>query len=186
MNSEASQRIEVGLLSRVSEGSMEAFRELYDLTHKRIYFYLYRLLRDKALVEDILVETYTEVWRGAGRYRGKSKVVTWMIGISRNLAMNELKKVKCHEDIDNFPNLTDGSTADPDGFDRQRCLKDAILKLSPKHQEILDLVFFHEMTYPEVSEILDIPVNTVKTRIFYAKEALRETLEKMGVAKNDL
>jgi RNA polymerase sigma-70 factor (ECF subfamily) len=45
---------------------------------------------------------------------------------------------------------------------------------------------FEKMTYPEVSEILNIPLNTVKTRIFYAKEALRESMERMGVAKNDL
>ena len=116
MNKGLSPKEEVVLLKKVSEGSEEAFKELYDLTHKRVYFYLYRLLRDKALVEDILVETFTEVWKGADKYKGKSQVITWMMGISRNLAMNELRKVKGHENIDDFPDLTNGSMPDPEAL----------------------------------------------------------------------
>ena len=186
MSKESVADTNVELLKRVSGGDEEAFRQLYDLTHKKVYFYLYRLLKGKETAEDILVETYTEVWRGAKSFKGESVVTTWIMGIARNLSMNELKKMKSHDNIDDYPNLPNGSIPDANGFDRQRCLKEAISRLSTKHREILDLVFFHEMTYPEVSEILDIPVNTVKTRVFYAKEALREAMGKMGVAKNDL
>ncbi len=80
----------VELLEKVSEGDEEAFRQLYDLTHKKVYFYLYRLFKVKESAEDALVETYTEVWRGAKSFKGKSLVTTWIMGIARHLAMNEL------------------------------------------------------------------------------------------------
>jgi RNA polymerase sigma-70 factor (ECF subfamily) len=174
------------LLRRISCGDKEAFRELYDLTHKKVHFYLYRLLQGKEVAEDILMETYTEVWRGAKNFKGEARATTWIIAIARNLAMNELRKFKKHNNIDNFPNLPNISAQEVEQLDRQRFLKEAMFSLSIKHREVLDLVFFHEMTYPEVSEILRIPVNTVKTRVYYAKEALKEVLGRMGVNRDEL
>jgi RNA polymerase sigma-70 factor (ECF subfamily) len=174
------------LLRKISCGDKEAFRELYDETHKKVYFYLYRLLRGRQAAEDILIETYTEVWKCAKNFKGKARATTWIIAIARNLGMNELRRFRDHHNIDEFPNLPDGHTQDMEQFDRQRFLKEAMLSLSIKHREILDLVFFHEMTYPEVSEILKIPVNTVKTRVYYAKEALKEVLGRMGVNRDEL
>lgn len=176
----------MGLLRKVSKGDEEAFKQLYDLTHKKVYFYLYRLLKGKESTEDILVETYTEVWRCAKNFRGESMVTTWIISIARNLAINELRKVKSHNNVDQFPNLLDGTVQDTEHFDKKRIFKKAMLALSIKHREILDLVFFHEMTYQEVSAMLGIPINTVKTRVFYAKEALREILNQMGIKRDEL
>jgi len=60
-------------------------------------------------------------------------------------------------------------------------LRDAIEQLSPEHKAVIDLVYYHEMTVSEVSEVLDIPTNTVKTRMFYARKRLSELLEKAGI-----
>ena len=177
---------DLDLLKRISAGDEEAFRQLYDLTHQKVYVYLYRLVHGKQMAEDIMMETYTEVWRCAKKFKGNSRATTWILGIARNLAMNELGKFKRHDNIDDFPNLSDGVIPDLEPMDRQRRLKEAMIKIPLKHREILDLVFFHEMTYPEVSQMLDIPVNTVKTRVFYAKETLKNALSGMGVKKNDL
>jgi RNA polymerase sigma-70 factor (ECF subfamily) len=177
---------DIELLKRVSKGDEEAFRQLYDLTHRKVYFYLYRLVHGRQMAEDILVETYTEVWRNASKFKGKSRAGTWIIGIARNLAMNQLRKVKVHEDIDLIKNLSNGSQPNGRPFDRKRVIKKALLTLSTKHQEVLDLVFFHGLTYQEVSEILGIPINTVKTRVFYAKESLKQCLNQLGVKRDDL
>jgi len=71
-------------------------------------------------------------------------------------------------------------------MDRTDFLKKAISKLSPDHREILDLVFYCQMSYPEVSKTIGIPVNTVKTRVFYAKKKMGEILNAMGITKNDV
>ncbi len=174
------------LLKQISAGDEEAFRQLYDLTHRKVYFYLYRLVHGKQTAEDILIETYSEVWKCAHQFRGNSKVTTWIMGIARNLAMNELGKSKKHDNIDDYPNLSNGHMPDAEPMDRQRLLKEAMIKLPLKHREVLDLVFFCEMTYEEVSRVLEIPVNTVKTRVFYAKETLRNVLSSMGIKRDDL
>jgi len=186
MSKEISQDIGLEFIKRISEGSEDAFRRLYDLTHKKTYFFLNRLLRDKATAEDIMVETYTEVWNGAKSFRGSSRVTTWIIGIARNLAMNQFKKLKTHDNIEDFPELSDNSMPDAEPLNRHDLLKKAMSRLSVKHSEILDLVFFHEMTYKEISELLDISVNTVKTRVFYAKDALKDSLNHMGVSRSDI
>lgn len=177
---------EIELLRKISRGDEEAFRQLYDQTHQKVYFYLYRLVHGRQIAEDILVETFMEVWRCAKAFKGRSRVTTWIFGIARNLAMNELGKQKKHEDISDCSYLSNGIVPDAEPMDRQRLLKEAMLKLSIKHQEILDLVFFHDLAYPEISQLLDIPVSTVKTRVFYAKEMLKQVLSQMGVNKDDL
>ena len=186
MNERSSPKSERDLMKRVAKGDEKAFREIYDLTYGKVAFYLYRLVSDQALVEDVLVETYAAVWKGAKSFKGNAKVSTWIIGIARNLAMNELRKTRIHEDIDDHSGLSNGSQPDPESLDRRELLEMAMNKLSSNHREILDLVFFHEMNYPEVSSLLKIPVSTVKTRVFYAKDALKKGLQQMGVSQDDL
>jgi len=175
------------LIKRVSEGDQSAFKELYDETYKKVYFYLFRLFKEKSLVEDVIVETYTEVWINAKNFRGNAGLLTWIIGISRNIAMNKLKKLQSHESIDNFPDIPDKITSSETELNGNReLIQKAMMNLSLKHREVLDLVFFQEMTYKEVSLILKIPVNTVKTRVFYAKEELKKIISRMGVRKDEI
>ena len=180
------KEVEFDLLRRVSHHDEIAFRALYDLTYGVVKFYLRRQLRDESLIDDVLVETYAAVWKGAGNFKGKSKVTTWIIGIARNLAFKDLRKLKYHENIDDHPDISNGVTPDAEPSNRREILKKAMLDLTAKHREVLDLVFFHEMTYPEVSKLLGISVNTVKTRIFYAKDALKKRFIKMGITDDDL
>lgn len=101
--------------------------------------------------------------------------------------MKHLKKRRTKErkSLDDYPHLTNGRVPNVELPETRRILKDAMSKISNKHREVLDLVFFHELNYQEVSEILHIPVNTVKTRVFYAKEALRKTFTRMGVNRDE-
>ncbi len=186
MDNEPVEQSDFDLLTRVSGGDEEAFEELYHRTHRRVYSYVYRLLQRRFEADDVLVETYTEVWRGAKKFKGYSQVITWIMGIARNLAMNQLRKVKYHEDIDDFPELSNGKEPDMEAPDRRRLIREAMATLSMKQREVLDLVFFQELNYQETSEILRIPVNTVKTRVFYAKELLRAALKAMGVDRDVL
>ena len=186
MNRATSAEPEHHLLERVAEGDRQAFRELYDATSRRIYFYLYRLLQDASLAEDVQMDVYVEVWKGAGNFRGQSKVTTWMFGIARNLAFKSLRKQRSHANIDDYVSLEDPDQPDLDAPDRQRVVKQAMTMISAKHREVLDLVFFQQMRYQEIALLLDVSVNTVKTRVYYAKAALLKTMEELGVTKDDL
>ncbi len=177
-----------GHIVDISKGSEDAFRQLYDATNVKVFRYLCRLTNDREIAEDLLIDTYTEVWKSAMKFQGKSKVLTWIVGIARNLTMNEFRKNRIKE-----CDLTE------DGFSRPaeqhriysvsetaEILGEALNLLSLKHREILDLVFLQEMGYEEISQVMGIPVNTVKTRVFYAKDKLREALVRMGISKDEL
>jgi len=186
MSKDRSAEQENNLLRQVAQGDQEAFQKLYEQTARRIYFYLYRILQDESLAEDVQMEVYTQVWKGAGNFKGRSKATTWMFGIARNLAMNELRKKRHHANIDDYAHLPDQRQPDMEAPDRQRVLKEAMSRLSSKHREVLDFVFYQQMNYQEIADILDVSVNTIKTRVFYAKDAMRKAMEGMGVTKDDI
>ena len=188
MDKRQNTEIEFELLNKVASGDEEAFKQLYERINEGLFFFICRFLKDKERVEDIQVEVFTEVWRSAKKFKGNSKVKTWIFGIARNLALNELRRNKRHLNTDDFPYPSDDNPSDSELIDKDKkvMIKNGLLKISVKHQEILDLVFFHEMNYQEVSEVLNISINTVKTRVFYAKDALRKTLKRMGMDKNEL
>ena len=168
------------LLKKTAKKDRDAFQTLYEETNRQILVYLYRFVQDQNSVEDILVEVYTEVWKNSARFRQQSKVLTWMIGIARNLALKESRKRKYHDDIDTHPEIV-GKEVDFDNTNRKEILTRALNSLSPKHREVLDLAFYQELPYLEIAQLLSIPESTVKSRIFYAKADLKKILEKMGV-----
>lgn len=176
----------LSLMSAIAANDQEAFRELYDLTHQKIYFFVCRMVKETQMAEDVVMETYTAVWKSAKKFQGRSKVLTWIFGIARNLAMNALKKKRPEYTIDDFPKLASESGVDVAGMDRKEVIAKGLLKISDKHREVLDLVFFQGFTYVEIADMLKVSENTIKTRVFYAKKSLYQILEKMGVNKNDL
>ena len=177
----------VWIVKDISEKKEDSLRQLYDITHRRVFQYLYRLTNNYQMAEDMMIDTYTEVWKSAKRFRGESKVLTWIIGISRNLAMNEFRKKRFNE-----LELEKNESNPPEQFntcaqaEAIKILKDAINKLNPTHREVLDLLFLQEMSYEDIAMITNIPVNTVKTRVFYAKEKLRNILNSKGITKDVL
>jgi RNA polymerase sigma-70 factor (ECF subfamily) len=173
------------LIKQIVEGDEEALRRLYEITSRSVYLYIFSFVNNKELTEDIMIETYTQVWLSAKRFNGDSRVLTWIFGIARNLTMNEIKKRdNMHNELTNIEQYQAEQFRLTSEKETEQLIYLALKKLSIKHREILDLIFIHEMTYEEVSKILNIPLNTVKTRVFYAKEKLREILENMGVNKD--
>ncbi len=171
-------------LQRIAGGDKESFRALYEKTSHRLTVYLYRLVSDRECVEDILIETYTQVWISSANFEGRSLVLSWMIGIARNMAFKEMGRRQYHDGLDDHPDLV-AKEIDTNAGSRKELLVRAVGKLSLKHREILDLAFYHDLPYQEIGTILNIPENTVKSRVFYAKTALRKTLAKMGINNND-
>ena len=174
------------LLRAAVAGEEAAFTRLYGLTSPRVAAYLSRLLRDRTVVEDVMIETYVEVWRNAAKFKGGSMVITWIIGIARNLAMNNLKRTKTYASMDDIAEpAAPASTAD-EAYAHRQAVTAGLNALSAQHREILALALLREFSYEQISNLLAIPVNTVKTRVFYAKTALREQLGTIGITRDDV
>ncbi|MEW6570219.1 MAG: sigma-70 family RNA polymerase sigma factor [Nitrospirota bacterium] len=175
------------LVLAVPQGDEGVFKKLYEITNKRVFNYLYRLVHDKNMAEDLLMETFTEVWRSAKRFRAESKGLTWMIGIARNRAMNMLRNRKIKEyDINEHMEDLSEQSHNCEEAETSAVLEQALNKLPAIHREVLDLIFMQGMVYKDVALITGVPLNTVKSRVFYAKENLKNILVSMGIAEDDL
>jgi RNA polymerase sigma-70 factor (ECF subfamily) len=174
------------LLQGIAKGDHNLFRQLYDVTNQRLTVYLRRMLTNQEGIEDILAETYTQIWKNAAGFKKQSRGLTWMIGISRNLALKEIGKRRYHDDIQDHPEIKAPPDNHDEATDRRKIMTSVLARLSVRQREILDLAFYQELSYKEISQLLSIPENTVKSRVFYAKAALKTELNKMGISANDL
>ncbi len=168
-------------MTQVAQGDREAFTALFHSLHRRIFFYLLHLMGDEEDAQEATAETFAEVWRCASRFQGRSKASTWIMGIARNVAFRELRRRRAdHDDLDAHHELKDSDAHRfIERLERRDLLAKGLAALSPAHREVLILAFYHDLSYQEIAELVGIPVNTVKTRVFHAKRALKAILGRM-------
>jgi RNA polymerase sigma-70 factor (ECF subfamily) len=172
------------LLARIGREDQAAFRELYKAFSRKVYAYALNMLNDHARAEEIVVDTMYEVWRYPARFRGDSQFSTWLIGIARNKALmvyRARRPDETHADLDDIAETEAADT--PDGFatlaqkQRSEGVKHCMGKLSDEHRECMHLVFFEGLSLAEVAEVQRCPENTVKTRLFHARQKIKKCLE---------
>lgn len=168
------------LLRQVASGSPEALEVLYQRYERRLWRYIGGFLRDRTMAEEVACETFVEVWRGAERFRGDSTVATWIFGIARHKALSVLRaRGRVGEGEESLASMLSG---DLDALDRlsdeqvATRVRGALEALSPEHREVIELSIYHDFSYPQVAEIIGCPLNTVKTRAYYARQHLKRVL----------
>lgn len=178
---EGSERVdELALLRRVAEQDREAFERFYHLYYPRLFSYLFRVIRRVELVEETLNDVMMVVWEGAGNFREKSRVSTWIFGIAYRQAMKALRRTGRQPSLVSPEGLEEESLGVEDRQLRGRVLRlamsDALEQLTPEHRAVVELTYYYGCTYREIAEIVGCPENTVKTRMFYARRRLRGLL----------
>jgi RNA polymerase sigma-70 factor, ECF subfamily len=177
---------ESDLLAAVAAGKQSAFDRLYSLYEQRVFQYVCTLVYNSALAEEIVGDTMMAVWRGAGTFSHTSRVSTWIFGIARHKALDAMRRTGRQQreiDLDGATELPDTEESPLEGVQRKQAAsltQRALAGLSREHQEILRLVFYEELPYEEIAALLSIPTNTVKTRVYYAKQHLKQQLERLG------
>ena len=173
------------LMARIVNYDRSAMHMLYARHHVRVYRFALRVLRDRALSEDVVSDVFFEVWRSADQFEGRSAVSTWLLGIARLKAFSALKRCP-EEELDERAANTVEDPADDPASSLERKETDSVLReclsgLPRGHREVIDLVYFHEKSIAEVAEIVGIPRNTVKTRMFSARKRLATMLQAAGI-----
>jgi RNA polymerase sigma factor (sigma-70 family) len=167
------------LMSRVALGDRNAFESLYRLYHRRVARFLSNLLRKPELVEEVVNDTLLAVWRRPEGYSGKSKLSTWIFAIAYRKALRARSRFdEPLEQSDTEPRASD--EAGPEQQLRRGQTHAALLgamdSLSADHRAVVHLTYFQELGYNEIAQIMDCPVDTVKTRMFYARRYLKSAL----------
>jgi len=175
------------LIGRIASGDRLAMQVLFARHHVKVYRFVLRLVRDQSTAEDLISEVFLDVWRQADRFQGRSTVSTWLLAIARFKALSALRR-KPNEELDDATAEAIEDTADDPETAVAKKEKSALIRkcltgLSAEHREIIDLVYYHEKSVEEVAEIVGIPENTVKTRMFYARKKLAELLERAGMER---
>jgi RNA polymerase sigma-70 factor, ECF subfamily len=173
------------LIARIANGDRLAMQVLFARHHVRVYRFVLRLVRNEATAEDLISEVFLDVWRQAGKFEGRSAPSTWMLSIARFKALSSLRRRPEEELDEETAGAIEDQADDPEVVlakkDKGAALRQCLSKLSAEHREIVDLVYYHEKSVAEVSEIVGIPEATVKTRMFYARKKLSELLKEHGI-----
>lgn len=180
-----SAQSDADLLSRLAAGDAVAMKAFFARHQAKVFRFAMRLLRDTMAAEDLTNEVFMRVWQRAESFRGQSAVSTWLLSITRNMALSRLRKRTEEglgdEQADALVDEADTPEMLAQKTSKGDAIKLCIAKLSQEHREIIDLVYYHEKSVREVGEIVGIPVATVKTRMFYARKHLAELMQSRGI-----
>lgn len=176
------------LLARL-KADPTAFERLYRAFYPRLFDFVLRMLGSPADAEEAINDTMLVVWNKADEFAGRSKVSTWIFGIAYKKSLKRLKLRKrlsereIHIDVElhDTRDLAD-TLSEHEVLERVRT---AVGKLPIAQRSIVHLAFFYGYSYPEIAKIVDCPVNTVKTRMFYARERLRPLLDRAAQGEED-
>ncbi len=173
------------LIARTAAKDRAAMHALFARHNVRVFRFLMGRVRNEATAEELTNEVFLEVWRQASRYEGRAAVSTWLLAIAHNKAMSLMRKRSEDELEDEMAEQVADAGDDPElsaqKSSKAQVMRDVIETLSDEHREVIDLVYYHEKSVREVSEIVGIPEATVKTRMHYARKKLGEMMQDAGI-----
>jgi RNA polymerase sigma-70 factor (ECF subfamily) len=166
------------LIENIAIGSKSAMRELFVRHHEPVYRFLMRMLGNKAVAEDVTSEVFLSAWRQAHRFEARSAVSTWLLAIAHQKGIAAVRRwpSSISDEHRDAADCAPDSEATLQSKHRGEMLCKCLKRLCREHREIMDLVYYHEKSVQEVSEILGIPRNVVKTRMIDARQELLEHL----------
>jgi RNA polymerase sigma-70 factor, ECF subfamily len=169
------------LVTRIAAGDKLAMQALFARHRASVYRWLLRFVGNETVAEDLLSDVFFDVWQQAGRFEGRAAVSTWLLSIARFKALSARRR-RTDAELDETIEATVADSADNPEIalqkkSRSELVRAALMKLSPDHREIVDLVYYHEKSVEACALILGIPAATVKTRLFYARKKLAELVQ---------
>jgi RNA polymerase sigma-70 factor (ECF subfamily) len=171
--------LERELLRRISAGDRNAFRDLYLRYHRRLARFLTRFLHRYEDAEEVINDTLWIVWQRAGEFRNASRVSTWIMGIAYRRALNMLRRATTHDQAMRLEIAESESEVSDSAqqLEERQLLDSGLAQLPLEQRLVLEFTYYLDHSCEEIAEIMDCPVNTVKTRMFNARRKLRVILK---------
>jgi RNA polymerase sigma-70 factor, ECF subfamily len=172
------------LLRRIADGDRQALQLLFVRHRTAVYRFVSRFL-DSASADELASEVFLDVWRKADRFEGRSKAVTWLLAIARYKALSEIRRrSKLQLDEEAGAAIEDPGESPAivmDKRDRSELIRRCMAKLTPQHREVIDIVYYQGKRIGEAAQQLHVPLNTIKSRMFYARTRMADLLAAAGV-----
>lgn len=179
---------ELELMERIKAKDAGALAELYDLYNRQLYGMILSIVKSKTEAEDLLQEVFIKIWQKADTFKQSrsNNVFSWVVTLTRNRSIDRLRskdyktQQKASANIDNPAIKLEGDHYDPLETtifsDRAELVKRALNEIPEKQCKVLEIAYYRGMTQSEISEDLDIPLGTVKTRMRQGMIKLKDIL----------
>ncbi|HLG79000.1 MAG TPA: sigma-70 family RNA polymerase sigma factor [Ktedonobacteraceae bacterium] len=173
---------DVALVYACQGGDQDAFAILVQRHQRRVFNLVFRLLQQYEEANEVTQETFLAAWQGLPSFRGDALFSTWLYRIAYNCALKQLEQRRRDralyaamqaEQVD----ADERVGAELEARDRQAFVREHLARLPAKYRIVLILRHLQDMTYEEMAEILTMPIGTIKTHLFRARNLLKERLE---------
>ncbi len=182
-------RYDFALVSRASSGDQQAYAELLGRYRDAIYFMLLKMVNNSSDAEDLTIEAFGKAFKNIDQYTPNFAFSTWLFKIATNNCIDFIRKKRAAtvsidgstEDQDTASVTIQSDTPDPEenmiNKQKIKLLRDVVNKLKPRYRTLVELRYFKEYSYEEISEELELPIGTVKAQLFRARELLFNILK---------
>ncbi len=171
------------LVQQCLKGNAQSYRQLYRRHQQRVRSILYKLC-DPSCLDDLVQEVFLRAWKGLPKFRQTAQFSTWIYRIAWNVASDQRQvAAQRRTQLQSLTEKTATQQEAPDlmNLHYQDLVQRGLENLSFDHRTILVLHDLEEVPQKEVAQILDIPLGTVKSRLFHARAAMRQFLQQQGV-----
>ena len=169
---------DVALVAAIRSGDEAAMAALYDRYSSIVYAVALRVLQDTGAAEDVLQDIFTQLWRKPAAFdASRGNMAAWLAVISRNRAIDALRRRRPENDIDNVVVSVEPDLASD--ADRSRAIgkvRDVLQTMAPQQRSALEMAYFEGLTHAEIAEKTGEPLGTIKTRIRTGLLSLRKVL----------
>lgn len=173
------------LVTASKGGDQDAFSLLVQRYQRRVFNLVLRMLQDYEEASEATQEAFLAAWQGLPAFRGEARFSTWLYRIAYNCALKQLEQRKRQRTLQQAlqsEHTLDGSDDDPrstylEMLDQQELVQSQLSQLPAKYRIVLVLRHLQEMTYEEMAEVLTMPIGTIKTHLFRARNLLKERLQ---------
>ena len=181
--SAASDVQELQLLRRIARQDRDAFKELYYIYHRRLLRFVLRMTSRHDIAEEVVNDTLWVVWKKAADFRAASQVSTWILGIAYRQTLSSSRRLQTSVgEVD----LETHDTAVADDWQLQAETREwidhGLAQLPLEQRMVLELTYYLGHSCEEIAQIMDCPVNTVKTRMFHARRKMKVGLSQLAHA----
>jgi RNA polymerase sigma-70 factor (ECF subfamily) len=177
---------------QVKNGDQNAFSEIVEIYKDKVFQLCYRMIGNSHEAEDLAQEAFIRAYININSFHMDKKFSTWLYRIATNLSIDRIRKkkpdvfldaeVKGMEGLTMYSQLAaDISTPEEEvvSLELQETVQNEILKLPDKYRTVIVLKYIEELSLKEISDILDLPISTIKTRMHRGREALRKQLKEV-------
>lgn len=181
LEKEIIKKRDFSLIKSTLSGNHKSFSMLMALYKLRIVSFGRSFFKDERDIEDFVQDVFIKVYLNLATFKGESMFSTWLIRIAYTTAINSVKRRKEYYQLEDETLLPDTKSCSPEEIEIRKITQDAIRtaisELPEKYAVCIEMYFFYDIPYKEISEITEFPENTIKSHIFRAKKILKARLE---------